>query len=368
MPVSLRYRAPDGHDEVVTSVTPVTSQNGCWAVVTSLSASVLPGAALDVPYYDTPEIRLAGIIYLVMATVTLVTLWGIWRGLLQFRDRARAIRTRHAPGASFLGRNEVPELAGVAEEFDRLVETLQGTARDLRRTAEDNAHAFKTPVAIIRQSLEPVIRAIPADNSRAHRALGLIESSLDKIDALVASSRELDQAAADLLESPRADIDLLEVVNRVLAAHVELFRQNGISLGCIAGEHAIVRGSVDMVETVIENILENAVSFSAQGCAVEVSLKTHDKVAELTIGDQGPGVPAADLGRIFDRYYSSREAPGTSGDLDLHFGVGLWIVRRNIEALGGTVVAENRQPHGLMIRITLPLKRQSSAQTSHAAE
>ncbi len=159
LPIALRYRTPDGHDEVVISLVPVRSANGCWAVVTTLSAAALPALALDVPYYDTPEIRFAGAIYLAMAVLTFTTLWSIWRGLIHFGERARAIRVRQAPAATFRSRNEVPELAGVAEEFDRMVETLQNAARNLRRTAEDNAHAFKTPVAIIRQSLEPVARS-----------------------------------------------------------------------------------------------------------------------------------------------------------------------------------------------------------------
>jgi two-component system sensor histidine kinase ChvG len=357
VPIELRYTAPDGHDEVVLSAVAVKAENGCWAIVTSLPASELLGVAIDVPYYDTPEVRIAGVIYILMAALTLTTFWSIWRGLLQFGERARAIRARAAPGPSFRARNDVPELAGVAEEFDRMVETLQNAARDLRRSAEDNAHAFKTPVAIIRQSLEPLHRAIPPGNTRAQRALGLIEQSLDKLDGLVASSRRLDQAQADLLDTPRADIDLSALLRRELAAHSELLQQRGIEIDAAIEDAIDIRGNEEMIEIVIENVLENAISFSDTGSVIRVRLEALGDMAAMTIADEGPGVPPIDLPRIFDRYFSARADATAADEVAVHYGVGLWIVRRNIEALGGRVTGENRSPRGLAIRIDLPLKR-----------
>jgi two-component system sensor histidine kinase ChvG len=362
-PIALRYTAPDGHDEVVLSVVPVHSANGCWAIVTSLPAGALLGAAIDVPYYDTSEVKVAGVIYFLMATLTLTTFWSIWRGLLQFGERARAIGAQEATGPSFRARNDVPELAAVAEEFDRMVETLQNAARDLRRTAEDNAHAFKTPVAIIRQSLEPVVRTIGADNPRAQRALGLIEQSLDKLDGLVASARRLDQAAADLLDTPRTDIDLSALLRRVVAAHADLFRQRRLNTTTAIEDGIIVRGNQEMIEVMIENVLENAMSFSSPGMSVRMTLEAVRDMAEIAIIDEGPGVREEDLPRIFDRYFSSRAGATEADEHAVHYGVGLWIVRRNVEALGGRVRAESRAPHGLAIRFALPLKRSTGRES-----
>lgn len=365
VPIELRYTAPDGHDEVVTSLIPVLSPSGCWAVVTSLSANAVPGVALGVPYYDTPEVRLAALIYLAMAALTFTMFWSIWRGLLQFGERARAIRSRNGQGATFVARNEVPELSGVAEEFDRMVEALQNAARDIRRAAEDNAHAFKTPVAIIRQSLEPIGRAIGTENTRALRALGLIERSLDKLDGLVASSRRLDEATANLLDMPRVDFDLSVFLDRLLSAHAEIFRQRNIRLRASIESGVVVRANEEMLEIVVENVLENAISFSCDSDAIGVKLEARGDWAELLIADEGPGVRSPDLPRIFDRYFSSRAEAPSGDDPSVHYGVGLWIVRRNVEALGGRVTAENREPHGLLMRIVLPLRRASGRELAN---
>ena len=77
----------------------------------------------------------------------------------------------------------------------------------------------------------------------------------------------------------------------------------------------------------------------------------------ITVEDQGPGVPEDKLEQIFERYYSERGVTGDESALDpgeAHFGIGLWIVRRNVEAIGGSVAAENGPGGGLRVRLRLP--------------
>jgi two-component system sensor histidine kinase ChvG len=351
-PVALRYATPQGGEEVVTSVTPIRAPSGCWAVVTSFAAGAIPGAHFGVPYWASTEVRVAGVVYLAMALLTFTTFWSIRRGLRRFADRARIVREGGAPG-SFGAQNDIPELAEVAQEFDRMVDRLQKSADDIRRAAEDNAHAFKTPIAVIRQSLEPLRRTIGAENQRGLRALGLIESSLDKLDGLVASQRRLDEATADIINTKRLPIDLSRLVHQLLDAHAGVFARQRLSLKGHVTPGVVVMGDEEMIETVIENLIDNAVSFSPEGESIGVRLEARGQSAELLVGDSGPGVPEADLERIFERYFSQRPAR-KDGD-STHFGIGLWIARRNVEALGGTIRAENRRPSGLLMRVSLPL-------------
>lgn len=356
LPVAFRYSTPKGADEVVTSVTPLQTSAGCWAIVTSFPANMLPGSQLGVPYWATPEVKFAASIYLAMVLLTLTTFLTVRRGLRQFAERARAIRDEGPAAGPFGAHNEIPELGAVAEEFDRMVEVLHSSASDIRRAAEDNAHAFKTPIAVIRQSLEPLKRGIAAENQRAVRALGLIESSLDKLDGLVASARRLEEATADIIDTRRTDVDVSSLLGRLLQAHADCLTERRLNLKGHIAPRVLVYANEEMVETVLENVIDNAISFSPDGESIGIRVEARGEVAELLVGDSGPGVPPQDLGRIFDRYFSQRptrepqdDAPGT------HFGIGLWIARRNVEALGGTIRAENRKPNGLLIRIELPL-------------
>src|SRR5262249_36454123 len=141
-PEAFRYNTPSGDDEVVTSVTPLSTPAGCWILVPSFPAATMPGARLGVPYWATPEVKFAAAIYLAMVLLTLTTFLRVRRGLRHFAERARAIRDDGPSVGPFGEHNEIPELDAVAQEFDRMVEVLHSSADDSRRAAEGNAHAF----------------------------------------------------------------------------------------------------------------------------------------------------------------------------------------------------------------------------------
>ncbi len=372
---TLAMRVPhlEGGEEVLSSITPIKTSFGCWALVTSHATEAYISSSIGRPYWSTPAVQAAAAIYLAMAALVLAVLAGIWRNLNRFGDLARRIvggddtPERGDRDASFAARNTVPELAGVAEDFDRLVATLRDSAQSLRRAAEDNAHAFKTPIAVIRQSVEPLRRALPAENARSQRALTMIEKSLDKLDGLVSFARRMDEAAADLLAPSRRRVDLSSLVERMAGGYTGLLAERRLHMRSRIDAGLVVRASEETLETIVENLVENAVSFSPPDGTVSVRLtRTGGQgatMAELVVDDEGPGVDPANLDRIFERYFSHRE-PGRGMPEDeaaahqagaAHFGIGLWIVRRNIEAFGGRVRAENRPTGGLRMTVALPL-------------
>jgi len=364
LPFSLIYSRPTGGAEVVTAVTPLSTAAGCWAVIASFSADAFPAAHLGQPYWATPPVLIAALIYLAMAVITFVTMMSVHVGLRRFAERARRIREQGPGAGSFVGRQGLPELADVGAEFDRMVDALHRSAADIRSSAEDNAHAFKTPIAVIRQSLEPLRRVLPADNQRAQRAIGLVEHSLDRLDGLVASARSLDEATADLIAKPRLPVDLGAIVGRLIQIQSAIVASRDVTIILASRDLTItadllpglfVLGTEEMIETVVENLLDNAVSFSPPGSEILIHLTRGGAYAHLTVCDQGPGVPEGQLDRIFDRYYSERRAESASESATSYFGIGLWIARRNVEAMGGTIGAENRTPRGLAVHVRLPL-------------
>jgi two-component system sensor histidine kinase ChvG len=364
MPFSLFYHRPTGGDQIVTAVTPLATAAGCWAVVASFPVEAFPAAHLGEPYWATPTVRVAAFIYLATAAITFSTLLSVRGGLRRFARRARRIRDQGPDAGSFGDRADLPELAAVAAEFDRMVDALHRSAAEIRLTAEENAHAFKTPIAIIRQSLEPLRRALASDNQRAQRALGVVEQALDRLDGLVASARRLDEAAADLIDEPQMPVDLGRVIGRLIQCQSPILDSRGLKIVLASRDATItadllprmlVLGSEGMIETVLENLIENAVSFSPAEREILIHLTQDGRFAHLTISDQGPGVPTAQIARIFDRYYSERRSDAAVETAPTSFGIGLWIARRNVEAMGGTITAKNRLPHGLTVHVRLPL-------------
>ncbi|MCW2246524.1 two-component system sensor histidine kinase ChvG [Azospirillum fermentarium] len=360
-PLALRVERSGGDQEILTSITPMDTPAGCWALVTSTATAALVGSSLGRPYWETPAVQAAALVYAVMAALVLAVMAGLWRTLQQFRVTARAMADGDSGAGRFSQRTRVPELAGVAADFDRLVDTLRQSAQALRQAAEDNAHAFKTPIAVIRQAVEPLRRTIDPADTRPARALALIEASLDKLDGLVGHARRMDEAAADLLAPDnRRRLDLSALVERMAAATVPQLAARAQTIGTRITPGLTVRAGVEALETVIDNLVENALSFSPPGGTVTITLERRGAMAALTVEDEGPGVDPAVLPRIFERYVSHR-APGqgmpAAGEAgEPHFGIGLWIVRRNIEALGGTVEAGNRNDRtGFRITALFPL-------------
>ena len=375
-PIALRHVSVTGEEELLTSITPVATDAGCWMLVTAHRSGAFLGTSIGQPYWKTLEVRIAAMIYLAMALLTMGLFFGVWRSLMRFRQVARDIGRGAAPHPRFETLNRVPELTPVAQEFDRMTAAMVGSADTIRRAAEDNAHAFKTPIAIMRQSLEPLRRIVPSESTRGSRALDVLEESVDRLDRLVTAARHLDEAAAELIERPSHPVQLSALMGRMVDAYVDSFASHQVRLDSRLENNVVVSADEELLETVFENVIDNALSVSPPDGAVAVELKTRGKRALVAVRDQGPGVPPPYLHRIFERYVSLRPAPGEADDHQLpidpaehlpedgseapgdsghHLGIGLWIVRRNLEALGGSVRAENRVQGGLAVIIELPL-------------
>jgi two-component system sensor histidine kinase ChvG len=335
MPFSLMYNRPTGGIEIVTAVTPLSTAAGCWAVVASFSAEAFPAAHLGQPYWVTPTVQFAATIYLAMVILTFSTLFSGG----SFARQPPENREQRGRTGSFAARNEITEVADVAAEFDRMVDALSRSAAAIRRAAKDNAHAFKMPIA----------------HQRVQRAIDAVDHALDRLDGLVASARPLDEATPDLVAEPRRSIDLQRLLGKLIDSRGALLPGRDIRVRGELSPGIFVLGSEEMIETVLESLIENAASYSPAGSEVLVRLRQEHDTAHIMVIDSRPGVPPAQLDQIFDRYFSAgwrgRETDATPGS----FGIGLSIARRNVEAMQGTIEAENRAPHGLAIHIRLPV-------------
>lgn len=352
--LGMRYVNPAGKQEILAAMTPVHVDGNCWIVITSENASSLAGAPIGVPFWRAPHVMAAGGIYIVSTALVLWLLFHMWRNVRRFRDAARHIRLRDSKPVSFQGTNTIPELNGVAEDFDSLVEALTDSQRRMKQAAEENSHALKTPLAVIAQSVEPIKRALPPEDAATARSLELIERSVAKLDAMVSANRDLDDAGADLIYPMRRPVDLSGLLDGMLPAYEATLSWQGKRLATQIEPFLTAFANEDVMEPVIENLLENAASFTPPEGTVEVSLVREDGKACLRVLDQGPGVRPRLLPHIFDRHASFRDAAQADEEIGGHQGLGLWIVKRNVESLGGSVTARNRTRGGFEVIVCLP--------------
>ncbi|MDI1287068.1 MAG: HAMP domain-containing sensor histidine kinase [Reyranella sp.] len=351
----IRYRQADGSVELLTSIIPIRTRSGCWVLTSTHATSEFLNTSIGRPYWETREIRLAAVIYLVVAMLALLVAVSIRLSLHRFRTVANEISQGRIGDHAFARRNVVPELSPVAADLDKLVHDLQRVSQQIRQSAEDNAHSFKTPLAAIRSALEPVRRAVPGNDARARRAIEIVDSSLARLLALVNAAQSHDISTAEMLETPRVPTDVGQTIGEAVHHLREVLANRDIDLIRRLDEGVMVRAGRGMLELVVQNVLENAISFSPPGSSVMVTLTASDDTVELQIDDEGPGIEPGTIDHVFERYFSSRPG-GTESSTEVagHAGLGLWIVRRNVEALGGQVSAANRTGRGLSVVIVLP--------------
>lgn len=355
----LALRLPPGPDEtgadggeLLTHIAPRAVKAGCWVVLTAQPSGTLAEQVIGRPYWTSPDLKVAASIYLLMAVLVLSIFTDAWGSLRRFRAVARSLG-RGGPAASFAEGNRVTELSEVAAELDSMVASLKRSETLLRQAAEENAHALKAPLAVISQSLEPLGRAVPEDNARARRALELAARSVERLDGLVSSIRRTDEAIAALIDRPRRPVALSELLTRLGRGYARVAAERGIGLDLSVAPGLTISGGDELVEVIAENLLDNALDFSPPGGRVTLSLTVDGRLAVLAVRDHGPGVAPGDEERIFERHVTHRP-DGQGGGVE-HYGLGLWIVRRNAEAMGGGAWAANAEGGGLAVRVVLPL-------------
>ncbi len=292
---------------------------------------------------------------MVLLLVTGITAWWLARYL------TRPLRTlRHATqriaqgelslrvGADLRGDSET---AALGRDFDRMVERIEDLVHAQRRLLRDVSHELRSPLARLRLALE-MARDKPAADASAH--LDRIEREAERLDDLIEQVLTVTKLEADEVKPTRADVDLAALLDDVISdvsfeAHATNRRVevDGVSPVPIVGNQELLR-------VAIENVLRNAVRFTEEGTAVEVSLAVDDDAAELCVRDRGPGVPAhavSDIFRPFYRVGSDRDRK-TGGK-----GIGLAITDRAVRIHGGSVSASNAEGGGLLVKLRLPLTR-----------
>jgi len=269
---------------------------------------------------------------------------------------ARPIRTlRWAFGSAAEGRLDTrvrprmkgrrDEIADLGEDFDRMAEQLQNLVAAQRRLMHDVSHELRSPLA----RLQAAIGLVRQSPEKLEASLERIEREVTRLDHLVGEALTLARLESGTRDTRTATVDLADLVAGIAEdARFEAEAANRrLSLRSV--DRLLVHGDAELLHRALENVLRNAVKYTAEGTAVEVSLHMAGEHAVLGVSDRGPGIPPGDLERVFEPFYR------LSGDTVKGFGLGLAIAQRAVLAHGGSIQARNREGGGLHMEIELPL-------------
>ena len=232
--------------------------------------------------------------------------------------------------------DEIGELAGALSESAR---ALWARMDAIERFAADVAHEIKNPLSSIRSAIETLRRIEDADKQR--RLLAIIAEDVGRLDRLISDISDASRIDAELSRLAAEPIDVAPIL-ATLAEINETTRGDGDPhIEFVAPEGPVVVQAVERrLVQVLRNLIGNAESFSPPDGRILLRAHAAGSQMEISVEDEGPGIPEAQLEHIFDRFYSERPQGERFGQ---HSGLGLSISRQIVEALKGHITAENRR-------------------------
>jgi two-component system sensor histidine kinase CiaH len=223
---------------------------------------------------------------------------------------------------------------------DRALVPIREAMRRQREFAADASHELRTPLAIVKGNIDHLRRHRDRPVAEVGAALDDLEASADRLTALVEDLLVLARTDSGAVEIDVGPTDLAEVTLDAVGELAPLAGRARADIR-IDAEPVPVRGDAARLRQLVVILVDNAIRHASagDGGSVEVSVRATDGRAVLTVDDDGPGIRAEDLPRIFDRFWRAADAP--PGGTGLGLAIASWIVERH----GGTITAVNR-PHG----------------------
>jgi two-component system, OmpR family, sensor histidine kinase ChvG len=233
-------------------------------------------------------------------------------------------------------RDEIGHLSGALRD---MTDALYSRIEAIESFAADVAHELKNPLTSMRSAVETLPLA-KSETSRA-RLLAVIEHDVKRLDRLISDISDASRLDAELQRRETGAVDLAKLLTTVVTVANEVRHDDGVtvSLKFEGSQRAFVMpGHDSRLGQVVDNLIDNARSFSPPGGNVRITCRRLKQEIEIMVDDDGPGVRAEALEKIFQRFYTDRPHQG----FGQNSGLGLSISKQIVEAHDGRLWVENR--------------------------
>jgi two-component system sensor histidine kinase CpxA len=242
------------------------------------------------------------------------------------------------------------EAADLAQEFNRMADRVAAMIGAQQRFIGDVSHEIRSPLGRLALTLGLARReAAPHLLARLDR----MEQELDAVSSLVHELLVLASLQGSVCPPVWELINLPDMLDRVVDDLTYEFHERGHSIRTIRQPgRVVVKGDSALLRRAVDNVLRNALFYTPDDTEVEMIVEADGDWARLVVRDHGPGVPEAALPQLFEPFFrvDQARARNTGGA-----GLGLAISQRAVELHGGRIRAANALPHGLTVRIDLPV-------------
>ena len=289
-------------------------------------------------------------IAILVVCVSLAFSRGLTRRLDSLLTAIRGVREgAYNQRAVLSGHDEYTQIAG---EFNDLVDRLQETENARRRFVSDASHELKTPLAAIRLLTDSILQNENIDGATVREFVSDIGQEAERLSRITEDLLRLTRLDSGVAETPER-VEISPVLERVVKMLRPVADEKDVSIVTVCSDGAAAAATPGEIHQILYNLMENAVKYNRRGGFVRVSVDMGEETATITVEDNGIGIPAEDLPRVFERFYRvdkarSRAAGGT--------GLGLSIVRDTVSRRGGVVRAEGAPGGGTRFIVTLPCR------------
>jgi two-component system, OmpR family, sensor kinase len=324
----------------------VTGKDGQTRQLVGVSSS-----RARIPRHMREKILLASQLALSLLLVGAIG-WWVARSVSRPVDAMRAATRKMAAG-EFATRVDSrwsaahDELGQLASDFNGMAERIEVLVAHDRGVLQDLSHELRSPLARLHLILDLAQHsATPADAAVHFKHA---EQEIVRMDRMTSEMLALSRLEGDLPGMERDSVDIAELAKeRLDAARVEA-EARGIQMQMHDSRPSFVRGSGILLERALDNIIANAIKFSADDARVELSVVKGRGQVEVHVRDHGPGVPDEELGLLFRPFFRGSNAVHANGH-----GLGLAIVHRVMQVHGGDVTARNADGGGLEVVMRVP--------------
>jgi len=323
-------------------------------------AEVPPPSALDRlldPHRLAPRL---GAAFLIIGVVSFLLARSLSRPIRRLREATQRLAAGDLSarvGSSVGARRD--EASELGRDFDRMAARIEGLLGSQRRLLQDISHELRSPLARLRVALE-LARGEAAPG--AGGALDRMERETERVDELIGGLLVLTRLEGGGDPARMEPMELEPLVRQVAQDADFEARSRNRRVRVIGSEAVTLVGVAELLRRAVENVVRNAVRFTAEGTAVEVRMARvpggGGARVRLEVRDRGPGVPREALSELFRPFYRVSEARDRNSGGS---GLGLAIAERAVRLHGGTVSAANLPGGGLEVTVELPCRPEADA-------
>ncbi len=344
-------------DQILVGQTQSGTTTGTAFVVAPLTpvGSVTPALVLTEGVDAQPLGRAGGWLFLtgaiallVAAVVSAYLARRMTRPIAAMRDTAQRIAGGDLSARVGVEGQPDDELSSLAQSLDAMATELETARGHERAFLLSVSHDLRTPLTSIRGYAEAIQDGMVEDPVEQARAGSIIAAEARRLERLVADLLDLARLDAHQFSLHPHAVDARSVVYDAVAGFVPSARDWGLRLEVVRGDPAPLDADPERLAQITANLVENALKYARS--TVRVDVNRRDGHVELRVDDDGPGIPAGDRDRVFQRLYTARDAPGRK----VGTGIGLAIVHELAGAMGGAASCEPLDTGGTRFRVTIP--------------